>query len=238
MGIEIVDVKKSFDGEGVLSGITLKIQRGEVLAILGVSGTGKTTLLRIIAGLEIPDSGKVFIDGKIATEDSRIIIPPERRKIGFIFQNLALWEHMTVEAHINFVLQVRKSPGSNEETRRILEFFDLYTHRHKKPYQLSGGQKQRLAIARALAQDPEFLLLDEPLSNLDVPRKKQLRRELLRIKEEKRLAIVYVTHDPVDVRLISDRIAVLHDGKIVQTGNYEILVKTPAHPVVSELLGV
>lgn len=238
MGIELINISKSFDGEEVLSGINLRINRGEVLAILGVSGVGKTTLLRIIAGLETPDSGTVLIDGKIATKDTEIIISPEKRKIGFIFQNLALWEHMTVETHIKFVLRIRKSSRIDEETKKIMSFFDLQEHRHKKPYQLSGGQKQRLAIARALAQNPEFLLLDEPLSNLDVPRKKQLRRELLRIKKEKNLAIIYVTHDPLDVKLISDRIAILHQCKIVQQGNFETLATSPAHPIVNELLSI
>ncbi len=223
---------KRFGAEEVLRGIDLEIGQGEIVAIIGVSGSGKTTLLRLIAGLEVPDAGEILLHGRLVSRAGEVLVPPHERKIGFIFQNLGLWEHLTVEEHLRFV--------TRDEARleELLRFLGLLEHRRKKPYQLSGGQRQRLAIARALAQDPDFLLLDEPFSNLDVPRKKQLRREILRIRDEKGLSVVYVTHDPVDVRLLSERTVVLHEGRLVQTGSYEELLRSPEEPIVRELLEV
>ncbi len=235
--VEVRQLYKSFGEERVLEGVNLRVSKGEVLAVLGVSGAGKTTLLRIIAGLEPADKGKVFIEGRLATEGENIIIPPWKRKIGFIFQNLGLWEHMSVEEHLRFVLS-SSGREDREELERLLTFMDLLPHRHKKPHQLSGGQRQRLAFARALAQKPSLLLLDEPLSNLDMPRKRALREELLRIKALGKVTIIYVTHDPLDVRLLSDRVAVLQDGRIIQTGPWQELVSSPAHPVVKQLLEI
>ncbi len=235
--VEVKQLYKSFGRERVLEGVELRVSKGEVLAVLGVSGAGKTTLLRIIAGLEPADRGKVLIEGKLATDGERIVIPPWKRKTGFIFQNLGLWEHMSVEEHLRFVLSAT-GREDDEELEKLLGFMDLLPHRHKKPYQLSGGQRQRLAFARALAQKPSLLLLDEPLSNLDMPRKRALREELLRIKALGEVTVIYVTHDPLDVRLLSDRVAVLHGGRIIQTGTWQELVSRPAHPVVGELLEI
>ncbi len=235
-GIELKNIRKSYGKEEILRGVDLSVRKGEILAVLGVSGAGKTTLLRIIAGLEVPEEGKVFLDGRCVTEGKRIIVPPRFRKVGFIFQNLGLWQHMSVEEHLKFVLRLRKSENPREEARELLRFFGLWEHRRKRPHQLSGGEKQRLAFARALAQQVSFLLLDEPLSNLDLPRKKQLRGELLRLKSLKELTMLYVTHDPIDVELISDRVAVLHDGRIIQQGTYQELLRAPAYPIVRELL--
>ncbi len=230
--ISLRKVGKRFGAEEVLRGIDLEIGQGEIVAIIGVSGSGKTTLLRLVAGLEVPDAGEILLHGRLVSRAGEVLVPPHERKIGFIFQNLGLWEHLTVEEHLRFV--------TRDEARleELLRFLGLLEHRRKKPYQLSGGQRQRLAIARALAQDPDFLLLDEPFSNLDVPRKKQLRREILRIRDEKGLSVVYVTHDPVDVRLLSERTVVLHEGRLVQTGSYEELLRSPEEPIVRELLEV
>ncbi len=235
-GIELRNVKKSYGKEDVLQGVSFSVHSGEILAVLGVSGAGKTTLLRIIAGLEVPEEGEVLIGGKLVTDGPNIIVPPRFRGVGFIFQNLGLWQHMSVEEHLRFVLKLRKAERLEEKIRGLLEFFGLWEHRKKRPHQLSGGQKQRLAFARAMAQQVKFLLLDEPLSNLDLPRKKQLRGELLRVKSLREMTVIYVTHDPLDVKIISDRVAVLHNGKIVQLGTYEELLQAPAHPIVRELL--
>ncbi len=230
--IRICNLSKGFGEENVLRRINLEVQAGEIVAIIGVSGSGKTTLLRLVAGLETPDQGEIYLGERLVSKAGEVLVPPYQRRIGFIFQNLGLWEHMNVEEHLRFVT---KDPERLEE---LLAFFGLQAHRNKRPHQLSGGQKQRLAIARALAQDPAYLLLDEPFSNLDVPRKKELRQEFLRIKQEKKPAMLYVTHDPLDVRLLSDRTAVLHEGYIVQFGPYEELLQRPSHPIVRELLEI
>ncbi len=231
-GIKVSGIKKAFGQEQVLEGVDLTVSPGEILAIIGVSGTGKTTLLRLIAGLDAPHAGEIYLFGELATRGPEILIPPHQRQVGFIFQNLGLWEHMSVEEHLRFVT------SAQEEIEKWLTFFGLSAYRNKRPYHLSGGQRQRLAIARALAQGTEILLLDEPFSNLDVPRKKQLRQELLRLKRERNLTLIYVTHDNLDVHLLSDRVAVLHQGRIIQTGPYEELVKNPVHPIVRELLEI
>jgi len=230
--VKVENLEKSFGNEKVLDGVCLNIKKGETIAVLGVSGTGKTTLLRIIAGLETADKGRVFINGKLATDGKNVLLPPHKRKIGFIFQNLGLWEHMTVYQHLEFIKK------DKEKIENILKKFVLWQHRDKKPYQLSGGQKQRLAIARVFIQEPEILLLDEPFSNLDMIRKKQLRKEILKIKQEKNLTVIYVTHDPIDVKILSDRAAVLHNGKVIQTGSYEELLSNPKETVVKELLEI
>ncbi len=235
MKIEVREVEKSFSGQKVLAGVSLEAEKGKVLAILGISGAGKTTLLRIIAGLSSAEEGEVFIGGRLATRGGEILIPPHKRGVGFIFQNLGLWQHMTVEEHIIFVMKTLKRKGWEEEVKEIMEFLELYPHRHKRPYQLSGGEKQRLAFARALAQRPDFLLLDEPLSNLDVLRKRKMKEEILRIAD-RGIGIIYVTHDPQDARMLSDEIAILHEGRIIQKGRYQELLQRPAHPIVEELL--
>ena len=235
MNIKVEGLRKSFATQVVLDGVSLESPGGEIMAILGVSGAGKTTLLRIIAGLEKPQEGRVFIGDELATESDKILIPPHKRKLGFIFQNLGLWEHMTVEEHLIFVWKTLRKPWDEGRIEGILSFLDLLPHRKKKPYQLSGGERQRLAFARALAHEPEFLLMDEPLANLDVLRKRKMREEILKIKK-RGIGILYVTHDPWDVRLLSDRIAVLHHGRIVGKGNLEQLISQSAHPIVKELL--
>jgi len=234
--LSLIGIKKSFGEQEILKNINLDINQGETLAILGISGAGKSTLLRIMAGLEIPDKGKVFIDRKLVTSGSNIIVPSHSRKLGFIFQNLGLWEHMSVEEHLAFVIMAQKQKHDQKKIEEVLEFLGLLAYREKKPFQLSGGEKQRLAIARALIQEPDFLLLDEPFSNLDIPRKRQLRKELSRIKNEKGLTFVYVTHDPLDIKLMSDRVAILHEGEIIQLGTYEELHTSPAQDIVEELL--
>ncbi len=228
--VTLKGIKKAFSREQVLCGVNFSVFPGETVAIIGLSGAGKSTILRIIAGLEVPEEGEVYLYRRLATSASRLILPPWERKIGFIFQNLALWEHLTVYEHLKFVT------SEEEHLVRLLHLFELWDLRKKVPAKLSGGQRQRLAIARALAQRPALLLLDEPFSNLDPIRKKKFRRELLRIKEEENLNLIYVTHDPNDLRLLADRILVLHEGIILQGGRLSELLAQPVHPIVKELL--
>ncbi len=230
------DIYKKFGKHDILKGLDMEIGGGEIIAILGVSGAGKSTLLRIIAGLETPDKGEVWLEGRLATSGSQILLPPHRRKIGFIFQNLGLWEHMSVEEHLVFVLESLYKKVDYSIVDSILKFMGLSAHAKQKPFQLSGGERQRLALARALVQEPSLLLLDEPFSNLDLPRKKQLHKEFLRIREEKYPVILYVTHDPLDVKLMADQVVILHEGRIIQKGTLESLLQRPAHPIVKELL--
>jgi ABC-type sugar transport system ATPase subunit len=230
--IRLEKITKKYGNETVLENLSFGIKKGEILAVLGISGIGKTTLLRIIAGLESVEEGKVFIKSQIATDGKKIIIPPYKRKIGFIFQNLGLWEHMSVWEHIEFITKDKR------KITEILRKFELLEHKDKKPYQLSGGQKQRLAIARVFAQDVEILLLDEPFSNLDMIRKKQLREEILNLKNEKNLTVIYVTHDPIDVKIMSTKVAVLHNKKIIQSGSYQQLILNPVSQIVKDLLSI
>jgi ABC-type sugar transport system ATPase subunit len=230
--IRLEKITKKYGNETVLENLSFGIKKGEILAVLGISGIGKTTLLRIIAGLESVEEGKVFIKSQIATDGKKIIIPPYKRKIGFIFQNLGLWEHMSVWEHIEFITKDKR------KITEILRKFELLEHKDKKPYQLSGGQKQRLAIARVFAQDVEILLLDEPFSNLDMIRKKQLREEILNLKNEKNLTVIYVTHDPIDVKIMSTKVAVLHNKKIIQSESYQQLILNPVSQIVKDLLSI
>ncbi len=224
-------VKKFYFREEILRGVSFRLLNGENLAIIGLSGAGKSTILRLIAGLETPQEGEIYLYGELATCGTKLIIPPWKRKIGFIFQNLALWEHFTVYEHLEFV-----NPEERDFLAELLRFFELWELREKRPAELSGGQKQRLAIARALAQRPTLLLLDEPFSNLDPVRKKKFLKELLRIKEKQGLPLIYVTHDPNDLKLLADRILLLHEGVILQEGPLEELLANPVHPIVKELL--
>ncbi|MHA1865391.1 MAG: ABC transporter ATP-binding protein [Candidatus Heimdallarchaeaceae archaeon] len=222
--IKLESIRKRFNGKEVLSGINLKIKSGERFGIFGPSGCGKTTLLRIIAGLEKPDDGRVYLRGKEVTSN-KIFVPPEKRNISFIFQDLALWPHMSVKEHLEFVLSNKIRKNLKKEIERVLKIIKLTGHLNSKPEELSGGEKQRLAIGRAIAQRSDIFLLDEPLSSLDFFLKKEMKNLLLKLQKRYKLTIVYVAHDIFEIIDMCNRIAVIENGKISKIGHPRKLFK-------------
>ncbi|MEM4482197.1 MAG: ABC transporter ATP-binding protein, partial [Desulfurococcaceae archaeon] len=218
----------------VLKELNLKVERGELLALLGESGSGKSTLLKIIAGFLRPSSGRVLIDGKDFTE-----VPPHKRDVGIVFQNYALFPHMSVFENIMYGLKVRgiSRDEANERVNELLEVLNIKDLANKKPTQLSGGQQQRVAIARALAIRPKILLMDEPMSNIDPKLRSKLRVEIKRIQREFNITTVYVTHDQDDAFEIGDRIAVLHDGSIEKVDTPLNILNNPETYYVASFLG-
>jgi iron(III) transport system ATP-binding protein len=215
--IELKEVRKTFEGKPVVKGISLEIERNTVTGIMGPSGSGKTTLLRMISGLDTPDSGEIIIDGKkIFSTKEKINLPPEKRNTGMVFQEYALWPHMTVEQHIMFVLKAKKIQSKEHDglVKKYLALIHMDGKAKSYPGQLSGGEKQRLALARALAQEPAILLLDEPFSNLDQELKEGFRKEIKKIREELRTTILYVTHNPEDLEGLADNVAKIREGKM------------------------
>ncbi|CNF11860.1 sulfate/thiosulfate import ATP-binding protein CysA [Mycobacterium tuberculosis] len=234
MAIEIRDVSKSFGEAPVLRDVSVDIASGSLTALLGPSGGGKSTLLRVIAGLETPDSGRVLISGRDATST-----PPQRRGVGFVFQHYAAFKHLTVFDNVAFGLKIRKRP-KEEIRRRVEELLDLVhldRFAGRYPAQLSGGQRQRMALARALAVDPEVLLLDEPFGALDAQVRKELRAWLRRLHDEVHVTTVFVTHDQEEAIEVADSIVVLADGAVQQVGPPGEIYDNPASPFVMRFLG-
>ena len=216
--VRLDEVWKSYKNEAVLRGIDLEIEYGKITTILGTSGSGKTTILRIIAGLEAPDRGSVSIDGKLVSREGRILVPPHRRSLGFIFQDLALWPHMTVYKNIAFGLEVRHEKGIRQKVEEIADFFGIKGHLKKYPGELSGGQQQLVALARGLVLNPRLILMDEPLSSLDVMKKAKIRQVIKGLIHKFSVGIIYVTHDHKEAFELSDHIVVINNGKIVERG--------------------
>ena len=240
MSVEVRNVTKKFGGFTALDNVSLKVESGELVALLGPSGSGKTTLLRTIAGLEFPDSGdaRVLFYGEDVTT-----IPASERKAGFAFQHYALFRHMTVFENIAFGLRVRpKTTRPTEEKIRarvgeLLKLIQLEPLAKRFPSQLSGGQRQRVALARALAVEPKVLLLDEPFGALDAKVRKELRRWLRKLHDEIHITTLFVTHDQEEALEVADRVAILRDGKIEQIGTPEEIYDYPASPFVYDFLG-
>ncbi len=237
--LEAKDLTKSFGGRKVVDGISLEVGQSKVLGILGSSGCGKTTILRMIAGLEKPDSGTIRLNGKTVF-DQKSNSPPHSRGVSMVFQGLALWPHMTCVEHLDFMLDDFDygKVDKRKEIEACLTRFGLLGHSRKYPHQLSGGEKQRLAIARALVRKPGILLLDEPLSNLDQILRADITEEFKRVKKEYALTTVYVTHNFQDLAGFADDIAVLKDGKIVQKGMTSDMLARPDGEFVARILGV
>ncbi len=232
--IIIKDLNKSFDGVQVLKNINLEIKAGEFFSILGPSGCGKTTLLRILAGFIEPDSGVVYLGDKDITK-----LPPNLRSINTIFQKYALFPHLTVYENIAFPLRIKKKNSDyiDSEVKKMLKMIDLEEHADKKPNQLSGGQQQRVSIARALVNKPEVLLLDEPLSALDAKLRQNLLIELDNIHEEVGITFIFITHDQQEALSISDRIAIMNKGNVLQVGTPAEVYESPADMFVADFIG-
>lgn len=234
MSIVVNDVHKRFGGFVALGGVSLDVKEGSLTALLGPSGSGKSTLLRVIAGLEEPDSGSVEIAGQDATR-----LPAQRRGVGFVFQHYAAFKHMTVERNVAFGLEIRKTP--KEETRErvneLLALVHLGGFAHRYPSELSGGQRQRMALARALAVEPEVLLLDEPFGALDATVRKELRLWLRNLHDEVHVTTVLVTHDQEEAMDVADQIVVMNHGKIEQEGPPRDLYENPANAFVMGFVG-
>ena len=234
MAIEVRDVNKSFGTTSVLRDVSLDVESGSLTALLGPSGGGKSTLLRVIAGLERPDTGTVRISGVDATR-----LAPQRRNVGFVFQHYAAFKHLTVFRNVAFGLEIRKRPRDEIRTRvmELLELVHLEKLADRYPSQLSGGQRQRMALARALAVEPEVLLLDEPFGALDAQVRKELRAWLRRLHDEVHVTTVFVTHDQEEAIEVADTIVVLAGGEVVQAGSPAEVYDNPANPFVMRFLG-
>jgi len=236
--IRLSDVRKQYGTAAALRGISLTVKQGELLAIVGPSGCGKTTTLQILAGFLIPDGGEVWADDRLLSSPGGAV-PPERRRMSLVFQSYALWPHMTVFHNVAFGLETRRL-ARDEIIRRvqaILEVVNLRGYDARYPHELSGGQQQRVALARALVVQPETLLLDEPLSNLDAGLREQMRFEIRRIHRETHITMVYVTHDQTEAMVIADRIAVMNAGEIEQIGTPQEIYEIPQTHFVASFIG-
>lgn len=233
--LELKNIKKSFTpGEDVLDDICLTVARGEFVTLLGSSGCGKTTTLRIIAGLEQTDSGSVWINGQDVTK-----LPPDKRDVNTVFQNYALFPHMNVAENIGYGLKLRKVPRGEikKKVAQMLELVQLEGYEKRKPSELSGGQKQRVAIARALVNNPEVLLLDEPLGALDLQLRRAMQIELKHLQKKLGITFIYITHDQEEAINMSDRIAVMKDGRIEQIGTPDEIYNHPKTSYVATFVG-
>ncbi len=215
IAIELHAVSKAYSGRVVIEKLSASVERGERLVLVGPSGCGKTTVLRLVAGLEVPDSGAISINGSRVAEDGRNLVQPERRHIGMVFQDLALWPHMTVSQHLEFALRYAsqlKPADRPARIREVLEMVRMADRAQAKPGDLSGGQQQRVALARALVANPAIILMDEPLSSLDPELNLHLRRELVRLNSERGFTLVYVTHDRDEAAEVGSRVIAIADS--------------------------
>ena len=232
--LEFVDVSKNYGAIKASDHVSLSVKQGEFFSLLGSSGCGKTTLLRMLAGFEQPDSGRIYLDGQDITD-----IPPNRRRVNTIFQNYALFPHLSVWENVAFGLKIARRPADEirKEVDAMLEMIQMSEHAHKKPHQLSGGQKQRVAIARALVNRPQVLLLDEPLAALDLKLRQHMLMELDLIHDEVGITFIYVTHDQGEAMSLSDRIAVMSKGRIEQIDTPAAIYETPHSSFVAAFIG-
>ncbi len=232
--LEIKNISKNFNQTKVLSDINISVKQGEFFSIVGPSGCGKTTLLRIVAGLEFPDSGKIFINNKDSTETS-----PQKRKAGILFQNYALFPNMTVFQNVAYGLEVKKIEKNiiKQKVNTVLEKVSMSHKAENSVTTLSGGEQQRVSLARVIVTEPELILFDEPLSNLDYALRIETRNELKRLQHDVGITSVYVTHDQTEALALSDRIAVLNKGVVQQTGNPHDVYYNPHNCFVAEFIG-
>jgi ABC-type Fe3+/spermidine/putrescine transport system ATPase subunit len=237
--LKVQGLIKAFNDVTALDNISFEFEKG-ILSFLGPSGCGKTTLLRSIAGLEVPDAGAISIADQVQTSvEDGILVPPYARKIGFVFQNYALWPHMTVYSNVAFGLRLRKLKKEeiNQKVLSALELVGLQGREERYPSQLSGGQQQRVALARSLALEPRLILLDEPLSNLDAKLREEMRVEIRKLIKKVGISALYVTHDQEEAFTISDAVIVMEAGKILQYAAPDDIYNHPAHSFVASFIG-
>ena len=236
--VTIKNLTKSFGSSQVLKKFNEVLRDGEFVTLLGPSGCGKTTMLRMIAGFEIPTTGEIWIDDKLVS-GGKTFLPPEKRDIGMVFQSYAVWPHMNVFDNVAYPLQIKHVKREEIRTRvdKILETVHLSRYADRLPNQLSGGQQQRIALARALVAEPNLLLLDEPLSNLDAKLRESMRFEIKDITKSLGISVVYVTHDQTEAMAMSDRIFLINNGIVQQSGTPDEIYNHPANQFVADFLG-
>lgn len=238
--LEFCDVSKRFGTVPAVDHVSFSIHPSEIFTLLGPSGCGKTTTLRLVAGLEEPDAGEILVNGRaVAAPERGIFIVPDKRQMGMVFQSYAIWPHLTVFENVAFPLRVRRESASAVKQRvlKALETVGLAGLDGRGATELSGGQQQRVALARALVYEPSILLLDEPLSNLDAKLREQMRMEIRALQLKLNLTVLYVTHDQAEAMTLSDRIAVVHQGRFEQIGTPAEVYEAPATSFVAEFLG-
>ncbi|UNQ73902.1 ABC transporter ATP-binding protein [Infirmifilum sp. NZ] len=235
VGVRLENVEKYLTGVKILDNISFEVKDKEFFTLIGPSGCGKTTTLRIIAGLLKPDKGNVYFDGRLMND-----VPPEKRNITMVFQNFALMPHMTVFDNIAFGLKMRgwSQEDIKRRVREVMELLRIEGLENKKPHQLSGGQQQRVGVARALAPNPDVILFDEPLSNVDAVLREQLRFEIRDLMKKLGITSIYVTHDQAEALVVSDRLAIMSKGRIIQIGTPDEIYRRPANTFVAGFLGV
>jgi ABC-type Fe3+/spermidine/putrescine transport system ATPase subunit len=232
--LRLVNIGRRFGGFVAVDGVTLDVAHGEFVTLLGPSGCGKTTTLRMVAGFIAPDSGEILFDGRRVNE-----VPPHRRNTAMVFQSYALFPHMTIAQNVSFGLRMRKLPLAEQATRvaEALEMVSLGGLEKRRPGELSGGQQQRVALARAIATRPDFLLFDEPLSNLDARLRDKVKVEIRDLQRRLGITTLYVTHDQAEALAISDRIIVMNRGRIEQVGDPHAIYREPASSFVADFVG-
>ncbi len=234
-------LSKSFGDVNVVNNIDLEIKDHEFLSFLGPSGCGKTTTLRMIAGFDMPTTGEIFIGERLVSSvEKKIFVPPEERNVGMVFQNYAVWPHMDVFKNVAYPLKIKKTGAEEmkERVMKVLSMVKLTGMEKRYPHQLSGGQQQRVALARALVMEPDVMLLDEPLSNLDAKLREEMRFEIKDIQRRIGVTIIYVTHDQAEAMAMSDRILLLHNARVQQLGTPKDLYERPENQFVADFIGL
>ncbi|MBI2161295.1 MAG: ABC transporter ATP-binding protein [Candidatus Rokubacteria bacterium] len=238
-GVSLKALTRRYGEVAAVQDLSLDVKPGELVALLGPSGCGKTTTLRLIAGFLTPEAGEIWVGDRCLSSPGAVV-PPERRRMAMIFQSYALWPHMTVAQNVTYGLRFKRGLSRAEREQRVramLRVVQLAGYEARYPGELSGGQQQRVAVARALVVEPEILLLDEPLSNLDANLREEMRFEIRRLHEAFGITTLYVTHDQAEAMVISDRIAVLQQGRVLQVGTADELFQEPRTRFVAEFIG-
>jgi ABC-type Fe3+/spermidine/putrescine transport system ATPase subunit len=238
--IELDNLSFSYGTKPILEQISLTVEQGMITVLLGHSGCGKSSLLRLIAGFETPTAGVIKIAGRVVSQHGHIVVPPDGRELGMVFQDLALWPHMRVAETLDFVLRAIRCPAHqrSERIEQMIQKASLQSLARAFPSQLSGGQQQLLALARAMITRPTMILMDEPLSSLDVSLREQFIETLLRLAKDERLSILYVTHDQVEAFSLADRIVVMNRGRVDQVGTPDEVYHSPATDFVRSFIGM